>query len=230
MDRGYTSPQGYGEELFPITNNLSALDMKILSRAEEEFERLSKSEDEIMSEVGNHDSGLDFDMTDDEFRVWLNDYDDNLFGCKNTGSKQEEQPINSYANKMRVENLVIASHEWAKLTTNLEIEDKGTGKIWPLKAMVCEITDKRVLGYIPSKTFNVGWNEFMLMFYINETLPDAVRPFKKRMFAMWAQLDYEEALLYDINIRLFMDQVKTDTGFVYFFIFGEDEYDSIIAN
>ncbi|MCK9371195.1 hypothetical protein M0R04_14885 [Candidatus Dojkabacteria bacterium] len=203
------------------------LSMKIQTRAEEEFERLSNIEGENTLNTRTLDDAWDVPLSDDEFNFWSG-YNQAFL---NTHFQiHEEELINPYAGKMRVENVTLDSSAWTVVTTKLETEDKMTGKVWPLKAQLCEITESRVLGYIPSKTLNTGWNEFMMMFYINETLPDAARPFKKKMYAMWAPLYEYETLLYDINTRLFMDQIETNDGFVYFFIFGEDEYDSIIAD
>ncbi len=210
-----------------------ALTAKIMSKAEEEYFQLSN--DSITSDNRKSLSGEIFSVyeTDLEYYDALDDYDEYLRTITVSDTQSHlpnmlEIIAKQREGKMRVENLVIGKHEWKDVVTKMDTENKDTYETWPLSARMCEITNESVLGYVPSKIFNTGWDEFLLMFYINDTLPEAVRAFKKKTYMMWAPICKHESLLYDVNARMFMDQIKTETGLIYVFLFDEDNYDLIV--
>jgi hypothetical protein len=95
-------------------------------------------------------------------------------------------------------------------------------------APIIEITDSRVQGFMPSK---IWWNDsddsFDILFYVNNSLPKAVRPFKDKMYLM-SFYPQSMTVEYDVNVRLFLDQIKTNAGMAFVVMFGDESYKSLV--
>jgi hypothetical protein len=135
---------------------------------------------------------------------------------------------NQREGRMRIANVSITSDMWGTVTTRMDTENKDTLELWPLQARICEIDGEGIQGAIPSKIFAHGWDEFTLVYYINDSLPPAVRPFKGKTYMMWAYLCKHESLLYNTQATLFIDQINTDHGLIYVFIFDETNHNLLV--
>jgi hypothetical protein len=109
----------------------------------------------------------------------------------------------------------------------------------PLYAYLVKLDDNRIKEYMPSKVWydpsektGLGTlHNFNILFYVNKTMPQTVRPFKENTYVMFFVPQKGEVIEYNCNIRLFMDQVLTEEGEMAFVImFGEEEYGQIVVN
>lgn len=131
--------------------------------------------------------------------------------------------------RMRVTTISILPCRWKVVETNFDISYGMNPTTVPFRAEICELDEEEVRGYLPSK---VWWEKvvgdksarehgtFKLLYYVNEQMPQTVRPFGGKIYAMKAYVS-DGSLYYDSAIRMFVDQIMTDGGMVYFFIFDE---------
>ena len=107
----------------------------------------------------------------------------------------------------------------------------------PIFTTLIRIDDEQVKEYMPSKVWcddsldieDMGARNFNILFYVNSTMPKIVRPFKTNTYFMYFVPERGDIIEYDVNIRLFMDQVHTKhAGLIYVVMFGEDEYAQIV--
>lgn len=142
---------------------------------------------------------------------------------------------------MRVEIVNIKHSSGECVKTFFELRNNITGEfIGSLYGAVCEIDDSRVIGYLPSKIWYEDISSivkpldcalggvFNLLYYVNDTLPVGIKPFSDKMYLFWSYLDPLETLMYDIDIRMFMDQIKFKDDMVYIMIFDEANYKLIV--
>ena len=122
---------------------------------------------------------------------------------------------------MNVKVRSVPDYEWKKVRSLLEY---GDGE--DVYVNICQISGEEA-GYIPSKVWYD--NGFKLLFYMNDSMPDEIRPFSDETYLMYFKLEVDKVLKYDIDIRMFMDQIMTDIGMVYFCVFGKSNYKLIIG-
>lgn len=99
-------------------------------------------------------------------------------------------------------------------------------------AILYEITNPIVAGYLPSKVFYDEQGGLRLMYYVSAALPDSVRPLgtDRPVYCFSFSLDFPSTYTYDASLRVFIDQIVTPHGIRCIVMFGQDEYDKIITN
>lgn len=97
-----------------------------------------------------------------------------------------------------------------------------------LQVNLITIKDDSIKGFMPSKIWHDVAHGFVLLYYINPTLPLAVRPFKGNTHLMHFELTPGINIEYDARIRLYIDQVKVIERMHCVSIFGDESYDAII--
>lgn len=103
----------------------------------------------------------------------------------------------------------------------------------PLVATLLHLDDERIKGFMPSKvwTFSSLFSmiEFNILYYINTTLPKAVKPFKDNTYLMYFTPRPGDVIEYDVNVRFFMDQIMVPgVGMTYVVMFGDESYEDIV--
>lgn len=130
-------------------------------------------------------------------------------------------------NKMNVICVDLVGVEWVDVGTKFDYEDGyGGGEVL---GRMCHLDGyEEVGGYIPSKVF---WSNgsLKLVYYTNDSLPDAVKPFKGRTYIMVSDLVIGGRLKYDLGVRMFMDQIKREDDWVNVFIFDSGSFHDIIV-
>ena len=134
---------------------------------------------------------------------------------------------------MRIYTITTDKFERIQVETTLMVShpDKAPR---PLVATVIMIDDDRVKEYMPSKVWATASPfdrpVFKVLYYINTSLPQAVKPFKDNTYLMYFIPDDDEVIEYDVNVRMFMDQVAVPGhGMVYVLMFGNESYDDIVV-
>lgn len=130
---------------------------------------------------------------------------------------------------MKIVTIKISAFPSELWETNV-YKQAGGGRRVPLVARVYEVDDRavEVQGYLPSKI----WYDDGLygLFYVNETLPKAARPFKGKLYVMYTYIDPNVVLDYDANIRVLIDQVLMQDGkMAHLFVFGEEQATSLLV-
>lgn len=109
------------------------------------------------------------------------------------------------------------------------IEHSHGGAWMPVKAEVFKLNDHEVGDYLPSKVF-VHDGEIYLMFYVNDQLPNAVRPFEDDVCYGWL-IDWVPGwrVRYPALSRVFIDQVIVDGRMKILFISDSATYESLLS-
>lgn len=112
--------------------------------------------------------------------------------------------------------------------TNIELVDTQTGRRSYASPNVYRIDDPKVIGYMPSKMWHDD-NGFNMLFYTNPAMPDAARPFGTNpCYAFTLYVREGTSVEYDWQTRIFIDQIPTNVGMAYMFIFAEADAKSIM--
>ena len=124
------------------------------------------------------------------------------------------------ASTMTIFPLALQSCDSKMAVLNFIIDDKQ------ITAPLYEITNEKVLGYLPSRVWYDGG--ISLLYYISEALPDQARPFgDKPVYCFYIPIG-TKPIEYDANWRVFIDQVKTDSGMLLVVMFNESEHKNIV--
>jgi hypothetical protein len=116
------------------------------------------------------------------------------------------------------------------VTTSIVIRNKHTNESRQLTTTLFTIEDETVGQYLPTKVWISPLSGVTLLYYVSASLPDQVRPFKDgKSYALVVPLTVDEVIEYDAEIRLLIDQVPTEHGLTYVFLFADDAYKKLIA-
>lgn len=112
----------------------------------------------------------------------------------------------------------------------------------PLVCRLYSIDDDRIRGYIPTKSLLVDKpNELFyepadsgpaleMIFFTSASLPANVRPYGQgKTHVLTAIIDHNTVIDYDIDARILIDQQVHNNLVMYIFVFGDLQYDSVIA-
>ena len=138
--------------------------------------------------------------------------------------------VRSHVN-MQIINLTLEEcPQEHDVTTSIMIRNKHTGDVNQLTTTLYKIDDRTVGDYLPTKVWISPLNGVTLLYYVSASLPDQVRPFKDgQSYALVVPLTVDEVIEYDAGIRLLIDQVPTEHGLTYVFLFADDAYKQLIA-
>lgn len=124
-------------------------------------------------------------------------------------------------------------------TTLIAANPNKVHKRRPIVATLIKLEDDRVKEYMPSKVwgnpvtstaFSQSPTNFDVLFYVNASMPQTVRPFKENTYLLFFVPESEDVIEYDVNLRIFMDQVPVDgLGMTYVIMFGEETYKELIV-
>ena len=135
-------------------------------------------------------------------------------------------------NVMKMVRLKLSELPYHNGTFKFDGVDRESGTRFPLIAPIYEIDDHIVKGFLPSKSW---WrpedDDVHLLFYVQESMPIEVRPFgtgKSYISAMY--IGDHTTIEYEVGLHIFIDQVQTQTGTLYVFMFGEKEYKSVVMD
>lgn len=145
-----------------------------------------------------------------------------------TGLPSMEESVNLY--KMRIEGIWLKDYECNRVQTTFDVQ-QSPADVSPLYMELYEISEPRIQGYMPSKImYDARREDLACTFYCNDTLPDRVRPFgtDPMYVGVYYPDDVRDTVLYDIECRLFVDQVVTGSGIAYVFVFGQETYEKIV--
>lgn len=137
------------------------------------------------------------------------------------------------ANTMKIITVNTYHFEQTLVETALRtVHPDGTSD--PLIANIMTISDERVKGFMPSKVWtnpkeSIGLPPFNILYYVNSALPQAVKPFKDNTYLMYFRPKPEDVIEYDINLRIFMDQIQTNMGTVFVAMFGDEVAGEIVV-
>jgi hypothetical protein len=131
------------------------------------------------------------------------------------------------ANMMRVEVISLYMDDSELVLSAFKLDVDGIEEDCYVK--ILEIDDKRVRGYIPSKVWYDKDGYINVLYYVSGGLPEAVRPFKGKTYLMWRYMELDKTLVYDGNIRMFMDQIMGYDGrMMYVWVFDEGSINDIL--
>jgi hypothetical protein len=136
-------------------------------------------------------------------------------------------PVDDIKEKLRIVRIVLSKFPSKTVEMHVEVLDGDQKR--PVYALVTIIDSDAVRGYLPTKLFPT--NEGVeVLFYTNPKLPDAARPFKQgKTYIALAVVEYNKVIQYDADLRVLIDQfVSLDGELVYVFVFGDEQYDSIV--
>ncbi|TFG98712.1 hypothetical protein E4H12_05285 [Candidatus Thorarchaeota archaeon] len=138
------------------------------------------------------------------------------------------------ASTMKVVTVNTKQFEKTLVETALRaIHPDGTSD--PLIANIMTIADERVKGFMPSKVWadlhpQHNWTgDFNVLYYVNPILPQAVKPFQDNTYLLYFHHNPNDVIEYDINLRIFMDQVPTHKGNVFVIMFGDETAGEIVV-
>lgn len=132
---------------------------------------------------------------------------------------------------MRMERLRLEGLAMRWCETRMTITNKSDGTSKPLRAGVIKVDNESTLGYIPTKCWYDHANAaIVLLYYISSALPNAARPFGNKPCYIYTVKTTDYLVVeYDAETRIFIDQVATDEGMMYMFIFGEDDMQKVLT-
>jgi hypothetical protein len=144
-------------------------------------------------------------------------------------TKSKLPPLEQVREETTMRIITVNTFSYPKTLMKTSMRQTGSrGAESVITAQVIKLTDPRIQGFMPSK---VWWDDinrsFDILFYVNTTLPKAVRPFKDNTYFMYF---YPSGYVveYDATMRVFIDQIKTNIGMAYVFMFGDETYNDII--
>lgn len=129
--------------------------------------------------------------------------------------------------KMRIERITLESFPSHRCKTNIHLATSvGTS---PIFAHVYKIDNPLTNGFIPTKVWHAD-DSLQFLYYVSKFLPPAARPFGDDPCYVFVVYTRDgDAVEYDADIRLYIDQVLTPCGMAYVFIFGEQEMRRMLA-
>ena len=135
-------------------------------------------------------------------------------------------------NTMKMVRVRLSELPYHSGTFKFDGVDKESGVRFPLIAPIYEIGDHIARGYLPSKAW---WrsedDDVHFLFYVQESMPPETRPFgtgKSYISAMY--IGEDTVIEYEVGLHIFIDQVQTQTGTLYVFMFGEKEYKNVVMD
>jgi hypothetical protein len=129
--------------------------------------------------------------------------------------------------KMRVVCIDLVDVQWVKVETKFDYE-KGEGR-GEVGGLLCNLDGYgEVSGYIPSKVFWLN-GSLKLVYYVNVSLPEGVKPFSGRTYILISDMVIGGSFLYDVGVRMFMDQVRREIDWVNVIIFDSESFSDIIV-
>lgn len=141
-----------------------------------------------------------------------------------------EEARNIY--NMRIEGIVLNDY-WTESDVESSFDVQTlTGDVTPAMFKLYKVDEDRVRGYMPSKIlYDPMLDSLVCTFYCNDTLPDRVRPFgtDAMYIAEYTPSSVTDTLMYNIEYRLFVDQVMTPSGIKYVFVFGQQTYEQVFG-
>jgi hypothetical protein len=143
------------------------------------------------------------------------------------------EEVKSQQITMKIELVDVSSYPSQKCTTKFGIVDRWHDEnSRQLVANVYKIDEPRTLGFIPTKIWCDHVNHFWtLLYYINGTLPIAVRPFGDQPCYLFTYAPkISETIEYDPTALVFIDQsMHPEDGMTYIVIFGEDQLKNVLT-
>lgn len=135
-------------------------------------------------------------------------------------------------NTMRMIRVRLTDLPYENVVTKLDCAFEGIEARMPMLLMLHEVDDHPVRGFLPSK---VWWrkedNDLHFLFYVQPNMPAEARPFGTgKSYIGATYIDPTCTVEYEVGLRVFIDQVQTDEGTLYVFMFGENEYDNVVAS
>jgi len=129
---------------------------------------------------------------------------------------------------MRIYRTTLDKFKYKQVKTKFDFVDEQTQKRTPVSANIYKIDDPKSLGYMPSKIWHHD-GAFNLLFYTSPTMPDTARPFGNApCYAFTLFVRDGTSVEYDWQTRIFIDQIPTNIGMAYMFIFAEVDAKSIM--
>lgn len=129
---------------------------------------------------------------------------------------------------MKMERIIVQNFPFEKRETLVDIISRS-GTSTRAIVNLYNVDDDRTRGYLPSKVWKVDGSTEMV-FYCTPSLPAGARPFGEGpMYVFELLVGSQVTVEYDVEARLFVDQVVTPNGVWYVFVFGEDQLGKIIA-
>lgn len=105
------------------------------------------------------------------------------------------------------------------------------GVWWNLHTDVYTIDDPELTGLMPSRAWFDPTEGLMLAFYTSSTIPIQGRPFGDGpTYVTIVEPNPSQVLEYDMNVRLFIDQIPSSNGIAFVILFGQQQYDQLIIN
>lgn len=134
--------------------------------------------------------------------------------------------------RRQVETFMTVTND-RKTPSLVTLDGSGLQSRNPLVATLLHLDDERIKGFMPSKVWADSYqspqHELNILYYINTTMPLAVKPFKDNTYLMYFMPAPGDVIEYDVNVRFFMDQVMVpDLGMIYVVMFGDESYKDIV--
>ena len=132
------------------------------------------------------------------------------------------------AQSMRIYRTTLDKFKYKQVKTKFDFVVEQTQKRIPVSANIYKIDDPKSLGYMPSKIWHHD-GTFNLLFYTSPMMPDTARPFGNApCYAFTLFVRDGTSIEYDWQTRIFIDQIPTNVGMAYMFIFAEADAKSIM--
>lgn len=132
------------------------------------------------------------------------------------------------AQMMRIYRTTLDKFKYKQVKTKFDFVVEQTQKRVPVSANIYKIDDPNSLGYMPSKIWHHD-GTFNLLFYTSPMMPDTARPFGNApCYAFTLFVRDGTSIEYDWQTRIFIDQIPTNIGMAYMFIFAEADAKAIM--
>lgn len=134
---------------------------------------------------------------------------------------------------MKMERIVVEDYPWKQCDTHIDIRVRGSGEVRAVVDLYT-VSEPRVQGYLPSKVWMSRTRDLShvteMVFYCNPTLPDGARPFGDGPMYCWMMaVSSDMTVEYDVEARVFVDQVVFEGAVWYVFVCGEDQLGKLIV-
>lgn len=131
---------------------------------------------------------------------------------------------------MKMERIVVDSYQSEVRDTYIDLVAR-TGERVAASVTLYTVTEPRTTGYLPSKVWiEQATGNMEMMFYCNPTLPAGARPFGDGPMYVWkVAVGSDITVEYDVEARVFVDQVLWRETVWYVFVCGEQHLGKLIA-
>lgn len=131
---------------------------------------------------------------------------------------------------MKIKQVIVSECPFKHVVTKLNW--LNTDPTWPARSVRADLRtldDPDLKGLMPSRVWHDSIHGLMFAFYTSPSIPVQGRPFQDGpTYILVLEPGSADILEYDLETRLFIDQVPTPDGIKYVILFGQEQYDKVV--